>query len=42
LPVNARNTEVTYESPIENGGVHPVLSGYWQIADIYTAFLKAQ
>lgn len=40
LPVNARNTTVTYESPIGNGGVHPVESGYWQIADVYTAFLK--
>lgn len=40
LPVNARNTSVTYESPILNGGVHPVESGYWQIADVYTAFLK--
>lgn len=42
LPVNARNTDVTYQSPIANGGVHPVESGYWQIADVYTAFLKAQ
>ena len=42
LPVNARNTSITYESPIGNGGVHPVESGYWQIADVYTAFLKAQ
>jgi len=41
LPVNARNTAVTYQSPISNGGVHPVESGYWQIADVYTAFLKA-
>ena len=41
LPVNARNTDVTYQSPISNGGVHPVASGYWQIADVYTAFLKA-
>ena len=40
LPVNARNTAVTYQSPIANGGVHPVESGYWQIADVYTAFLK--
>lgn len=40
LPVNARNTAITYDSPIGNGGVHPVLTGYWQIADIYTAFLK--
>ena len=42
LPVNARNTDVTYQSPIGNGGVHPVSSGYWQIADVYTAFLKSQ
>lgn len=42
LSVNARNTDVTYQSPISNGGVHPVTSGYWQIADVYTAFLKAQ
>lgn len=42
LPVNARNTAITYQSPIGNGGVHPVESGYWQIADVYTAFLKAQ
>lgn len=41
LPVNARNTTVTYQSPISSGGVHPVESGYWQIADVYTAFLKA-
>lgn len=41
LPVNARNTDVTYQSPIGNGGVHPADSGYWQIADVYTAFLKA-
>lgn len=40
LPVNARNTSMTYQSPIGNGGVHPVIEGYWQIADIYTAFLK--
>ena len=39
IPVNARNP-ITYESPIANGGVHPVTSGYWQIADIYTAFIK--
>lgn len=41
LPVNARNAEATYVSPVANGGVHPVESGYWQIADVYTAFLKA-
>lgn len=37
---NKRNTTMTYESPIQNGGVHPVDSGYWQIADIYWFFLK--
>ncbi len=37
---NKRNTIMTYESPIRNGGVHPVDSGYWQIADIYWFFLK--
>ena len=37
---NKRNTSMTYESPIQNGGVHPVDSGYWQIADIYWFFLK--
>lgn len=36
---NKRN-ENTYKSPIANGGVHPVESGYWQIADIYWFFLK--
>lgn len=41
LPVNARNTDDTYQSPIANGGVHPAENGYWQIADIYTAFIKA-
>jgi lysophospholipase L1-like esterase len=40
LPVNARNTDITYQYPIGNGGVHPVTSGYWQIADQYAAFLK--
>lgn len=39
-PVNARNTDITYQMPIGNGGIHPVTSGYWQIADVYTAFLK--
>lgn len=37
---NKRNTTMTYESPIPNGGVHPVDSGYWQIADVYWFFLK--
>lgn len=41
VPVNARNPEIVYSRPIGNGGVHPVTSGYWQIADVYTAFLKA-
>lgn len=40
-PVNARNTDITYKSPYANGGVHPVVSGYWQIADMYKAFIKA-
>ena len=39
-PVNARNT-ITYESPIANGSVHPVESGYKQLADVYMAFIKA-
>lgn len=38
---NKRNTN-TYEQPIGNGGVHPVDSGYWQIADVYWFFLKSQ
>lgn len=38
---NARNEDATYNQPIANGGVHPVISGYWQVADIYHAFLKA-
>lgn len=38
---NRRNTE-KYASPIGNGGVHPVESGYWQIADVYWFFLKNQ
>ena len=36
---NKRNT-ATYEQLIANGGVHPVESGYWQIADVYWFFLK--
>lgn len=39
IPVNSRNN-TTYNSPTRNGGVHPAESGYWQIADVYTAFLK--
>ena len=38
---NKRNP-ATYEQPIANGGVHPVDTGYWQIADVYWFFLKAQ
>ena len=38
--VNKRNSE-TYQQPIDNGGVHPVESGYWQIADVYWFFVKA-
>ena len=41
IPVNARNTNTKYYSPILNGGVHPVESGYWQTADVYTGFIKA-
>ena len=40
IPVNSRN-ETTYSSPIANGGVHPYITGYWQIADVYTALIKA-
>ena len=38
--VNTRNT-ATFTSPIGNGGVHPVESGYWQIADVEWYFLKS-
>lgn len=38
--VNKRNSE-TYQQPIGNGGVHPVESGYWQIADVYWYFIKS-
>lgn len=38
--VNARNVN-TFVSPIGNGGVHPVESGYWQIADVEWYFLKS-
>lgn len=40
MPHSKRNTE-TYLSPYGNGGVHPVESGYWQIADVYWFFLKS-
>lgn len=39
-PVNARNTSVTYMSPTGNAAVHPNETGYWQVADVYTAFIK--
>jgi lysophospholipase L1-like esterase len=38
--VNARNI-ATFTSPVGNGGVHPVESGYWQIADVEWYFLKS-
>ena len=41
IPVNARNTNTKYYSPIFNGAVHPDESGYWQTADVYTGFIKA-
>ena len=41
IPVNARNPDITYSSPVGNAGVHPDAKGYWQIADMYKAFLKA-
>lgn len=41
IQYNKRNTE-KYASPIGNGGVHPVESGYWQIADVFWFFLKNQ
>ena len=41
IAVNARNSDVTYSSPVANAAVHPYTSGYWQIADVYKAFLKA-
>lgn len=39
-PINARNT-TTVERATSNGGVHPAESGYWQIADVYHAFIKS-
>lgn len=38
--VNARNT-MTVQMPVANGGVHPGVSGYWQIADTYWYWLKS-
>lgn len=40
VQVNARNTK-KIERVLANGRVHPVESGYWQIADIYWYFLKS-
>jgi lysophospholipase L1-like esterase len=41
LPVNARNSDVMETSIIANGHVHPVESGYHQIADVYWYWLKS-
>ena len=38
---NARNTAVDVTEIPRNGNVHPAESGYWQIADVYYAFFKA-
>ena len=38
--VNARS-EITKQVSAANGGVHPVTSGYWQIADAYWFWLKS-
>ena len=38
--VNARS-EITRQVSAANGGVHPVASGYWQIADAYWFWLKS-
>lgn len=38
--VNARS-EITRQVSQANGGVHPVASGYWQIADAYWFWLKS-
>lgn len=40
LPVNARNSK-TVESIVANGGVHPDVPGYWQIADSFWYWLKS-
>lgn len=40
VPVNARNTDITYKSPTGNAGVHPNASGSWQVADVYAALIK--
>lgn len=41
IPVNARNEQFKYWQPTANGGVHPVESGYMQLADVYKAFIKS-
>lgn len=41
IPHSKRSTG-KYLSPYGNGGVHPETDGYWQIADVYWFFLKAQ
>ena len=38
---NARNTDITIQEITKIGNIHPDEPGYWQIADIYYAFLKA-
>lgn len=40
IPVNARNTDITYQSPVGNAGVHPNAFGLWQVADVYAALIK--
>ena len=40
IPCNKRNPE-TYSSPVAGGAIHPAISGYWQISDVYWFFLKA-
>ena len=40
IPVNARNPDITYQSPTGNAGVHPNASGSWQVADVYAALIK--
>jgi lysophospholipase L1-like esterase len=39
VPVNARNTAITVVR--QNNGVHPALTGYYQIADVIWAYLKS-
>lgn len=40
IRVNARDTR-TMEIAVANGGVHPGVTGYWQIADSYWYWLKS-